>query len=580
MRVIPVPTEESGTLPYAHRSSSADSDEAADEFDFNARSELWPSSRRARAQGRARAALQHTARLVRQAPKFARRHPLRAFTYLFFFLCFVAAVARTIKYILDPDKERMPWRHDCVEQPWFDNAEADKLAPVDVYVGVMTIDSHAARRQVIRDTYAAHTLPRHPETGRPLGNVQVKFILGRLRKKYAHQVAMEMELYNDIVVLDIPETGSSFKTLHYFRWAAENATVPVLYGERDADGTLPVHWKHADYVLKADEDTFIMLDELERRLRVQPRTMLYWGYNVRGGFMSGELYALSHDLVRYVATSPDVASSRYGKEDTRMAHWMNLHPQQSKIHWASEHCWIYDHPRVGTPYAHGYLFPSHVQEIKLEAEIGLTSEELARRGGVRNAPAYSTTSRWRVPYRPPRPNLSAEEQIEALVEGGGRWKGSWYRSPQDVDTPQPRAREQILLGVQDSRLGEAFRESVPNVRSAVQLDAASGLTTYPYRGEPSVPVPGQLPAPTGFDHADAERNLYHERYLGGRYGGTVVVHYVKHDDWFLETAMALIGRDRLLRNTPGSAAREWRMHGSARLVPTSYGRVHLDVQAG
>ena len=41
---------------------------------------------------------------------------------------------------------------------------------------------------------------------------------------------------------------------------------PVYRGER-----------HPDYIVKADEDSFIVLGELERRLRVAPRRLTYWG---------------------------------------------------------------------------------------------------------------------------------------------------------------------------------------------------------------------------------------------------------------------------------------------------------------
>ena len=50
---------------------------------------------------------------------------------------------------------------------------------------------------------------------------------------------------------------------------------PTLEGQYD------VHWKLADYVVKADDDSFIVLDELELRLRALPRKMLYWGCTYR-----------------------------------------------------------------------------------------------------------------------------------------------------------------------------------------------------------------------------------------------------------------------------------------------------------
>ncbi len=135
------------------------------------------------------------------------------------------------------------------------------------------------------------------------------------------------------------ENMNAGKTHAFFSWASENATVPdyewvetrrnpalehssmhpplprrtyaqdgmamlnqlngvTLDGEDspwdqvDADEELPAHVnlqqqhvlksvyrgeKRPDYVVKADEDSFIMLGELERRLRVLPRKMTYWG---------------------------------------------------------------------------------------------------------------------------------------------------------------------------------------------------------------------------------------------------------------------------------------------------------------
>lgn len=90
------------------------------------------------------------------------------------------------------------------------------------------------------------------------------------------------------------------KTHAFFSWAAENATVPdweypshprsdsnnansgTGHGIEAAQGGMlqaPV-WrgeKKPQYVVKADEDSFIMLGELERRLRVVPRMKTYWG---------------------------------------------------------------------------------------------------------------------------------------------------------------------------------------------------------------------------------------------------------------------------------------------------------------
>lgn len=92
-----------------------------------------------------------------------------------------------------------------------------------------------------------------------------------------------MELFNDIVVLDTEENMNKGKTFEFFKWANENATVPVYYspknkkkreGEKRKVG---VGFRKVDYVVKADDDSFIVLSELERHLRLTPRENTYWG---------------------------------------------------------------------------------------------------------------------------------------------------------------------------------------------------------------------------------------------------------------------------------------------------------------
>lgn len=147
--------------------------------------------------------------------------------------------------------------------------------------------------------------------------------------------------FDDIIVLDIPENMNSGKTHAFFSWAADHAMVPdwtypsiesdvpnaeepstpnahlrtrrlqrisrgqsqnilpgdhhrqlaadALAEESSADATgpsvrakpwsTPVYQgeRRPDYIVKADEDSFIVLGELERRLRVSPRKLTYYG---------------------------------------------------------------------------------------------------------------------------------------------------------------------------------------------------------------------------------------------------------------------------------------------------------------
>lgn len=216
------------------------------------------------------------------------------------------------------------------------------------------------------------------------------------------------------------------KTHTFFSWASINAWVPPIYMDSIVpppqfsysnytspppplashdpfyawhDQHLgPKPWVRPDYVVKVDDDSFVILAELESRLRLELHTkprgfsqhsasfedstanvdvdatsapdfplvtdstrdpLVYWGYlvtNRLNRFMAGELYALSWSLVEWVANDPVVKGLTKGAEDKQTAKWMKLHPRASEVRWTSERCWIYNHPKSGTVYG-DYLLP-------------------------------------------------------------------------------------------------------------------------------------------------------------------------------------------------------------------------------
>ncbi|KAF8622475.1 hypothetical protein AX15_006991 [Amanita polypyramis BW_CC] len=474
-------------------------------------------------------------------------------------------------HILDPDKEPLPWRAYCTAPelvsysslnsvnattrsayPLFNATRLDDLPPVGLFIGVFSVDSAFERRMLVRTTWASHPRSRdgagEGDGGVGTSRSIVRFILGQPRKDYERRVQLEMDTYNDIIILPVTENMNSGKTYTYFSWAAIDAWVPPIYNLSTSAPPVPrysysndtasppslaphdsyfawkdIHygkarsWVRPDYVVKVDDDSFVMLAELEARLRfelynkpiskVLPRTgayltndisidasptetirrpeddpLIYWGYFVTNRlhqFMAGELYALSWSLADWVAKEPTLKGLTRGAEDKQTAKWMRMHPNASDIRWTSERCWIYDHPRSGTVYSHGFLFPSEVTRIKqslrpvleknhadqhLFSSIGSTSPALW---------SHSTVSTFRVRYTPPVPNLLTEYSVEALVEGS----------------------EMSML-----------RE-----------------------GRPITP-----------EYAWTHREGRRTRYEGARIGGTVVVHFIKKHMWFLETALALL----------------------------------------
>ena len=215
--------------------------------------------------------------------------------------------------------------------------------------------------------------------------------------------------YNDIIILPIAENMNAGKTYAFFTWAATKAWVPPLYFDteiplptlsysNDSSPILslaqhdPVYawrdrqsasfsqdWVRPDFVVKVDDDSFVMLAELEARLRValhdqlqdnsgasgssaepggdsptQPARdpLIYWGYLVKRRFMAGEMYSLSWSLVDWVSKEPTVKGLVNGAEDKQTAKWMRLHPRAAQVRWVAERCWIYDHPRSGTVCVH------------------------------------------------------------------------------------------------------------------------------------------------------------------------------------------------------------------------------------
>lgn len=168
------------------------------------------------------------------------------------------------------------------------------MTPAGLFVGVFSTDQSFERRMLIRSTWASAQV-LEGDKGKGLKGTAVRFVLGRPSAKMRESVRMEMEsrffywtvshssfsyrsfspflffvtAFGDIVLLDITENMNLGKTQAYFAWAAENAMVPDVLGGSEE--------KRPDYVVKADEDSFIVLGELEKRLRVLGGKKVYWG---------------------------------------------------------------------------------------------------------------------------------------------------------------------------------------------------------------------------------------------------------------------------------------------------------------
>ena len=174
--------------------------------------------------------------------------------------------------------------------------------------------------------------------------------------------------------------------------------------------------------------------------------LVYWGYLVKQRFMAGELYALSWALVTYAATDAGVRQHLRGAEDKQTASWMRIHPRADAVRWVSERVWIYDHPRAGTVYSHGFLFPSEASRVRkgLKSYKELSASSAVDPKAALGEPAQgaslpvptewaaSSVSTFGTRYAEPVSGLAARESVEALVEGSEMsrlYDGALYSRP-------------------------------------------------------------------------------------------------------------------------------------------------------
>jgi len=214
--------------------------------------------------------------------------------------------------------------------------------------------------------------------------------------------------------------------------------------------------------------------------------LIYWGYLVKRRFMAGELYALSWSLVDWVSKEPAIKGLVRGAEDKQTAKWMRLHPRAPEVRWVAERCWIYDHPRSGTVYGHGFLFPS----------------EAARVGeGVR---AFFD--------RGPKPSILPTTSVQ-----------NWYDG--DWSAPAEWARSSV------STFGTRYSLPLPDLTISQSIEALVEGSDMSKLHEGSV---------WSAEDAWQVREGRKKRYNRQRLGGTIVVHFIKKHMWFFETALALL----------------------------------------
>jgi galactosylxylosylprotein 3-beta-galactosyltransferase len=185
------------------------------------------------------------------------------------------------------------------------------------------------RRDTIRQTWA-----KDHETISP--SVLVRFAIGMegVAAEDAVTIEMEASTYHDLLLL--PNLQESYS----------NLTRKMLVGMTALDALFEF-----SYLLKCDDDTFIVLETIAKELgqRTDKRS-LYWGFFdgrahvKRAGkwvekdwflcdrylpYALGGGYVVSHDLVRRVITNSD-GLTMYNSEDVSMGVWLSAYNAERK----------------------------------------------------------------------------------------------------------------------------------------------------------------------------------------------------------------------------------------------------------
>ncbi|KAI8985092.1 hypothetical protein BDB01DRAFT_850152 [Pilobolus umbonatus] len=220
-----------------------------------------------------------------------------------------------------------------------------------IFIGIFTTKDGHRRRSMIRDTYLQYTSD----------NIMYKFIVGN---QLSPELEEEMNTYNDILPLEVPENMNNGKTYAYFKLMAQ------IFDENQVD-----------FVLKADDDAYLRLDRLEYDLGRTSRNMSYWGFLVGDTFMGGTCYGLSYDLMKWVASSPIPEVYKRGREDSQVQKWFVWSNINNNIKYEMRNCRIQDHIDSGTCYAKEIDVDNTmiVHYLKKDEHFYITHEALANK---------------------------------------------------------------------------------------------------------------------------------------------------------------------------------------------------------
>ncbi|PAN18256.1 hypothetical protein PAHAL_3G189700 [Panicum hallii] len=243
-----------------------------------------------------------------------------------------------------PDKAGSVPRATATEAAQAPAPAPDDDADVRVLIGIQTLPAKYERRHLLRTVYSLQ-VREHPSLA---GRVDVRFVFCNVTSPDdAVFVALEIMRYGDIIVLDCAENMDNGKTYTFFSTVAR-AFNTTRY----------------DYVMKADDDTYLRLPALAASLRGAAREDAYFGLQMPCDrenfypfppFMSGMGYALSWDLVAWVAASDLARREQDGPEDMWTGRWFNLAGKAKNRYDQAPRMYNYKGASPDSCFRHGFV---------------------------------------------------------------------------------------------------------------------------------------------------------------------------------------------------------------------------------
>lgn len=212
-------------------------------------------------------------------------------------------------------------------------------------IGILTRADNYDRRHFLRLVYGIQSSP--------IAKIDVKFVFCNLTKPEQRVlISLEILRFNDIIILNCSENMNSGKTYTYF------SSLPRILSYQ------------YNYVMKADDDVFLRLAPLALSLSALPRLDLYYGFvvpcpsmNPFVHYMSGMGFALSWDLVEWIAKSEIPENDTFGPEDKLVGKWLNMGKKASNRF--SDKPAMYDYPGTNGRCSHD-LIPETVAVHRLK----------------------------------------------------------------------------------------------------------------------------------------------------------------------------------------------------------------------